>query len=115
MTLIDRIFRQIETPDSAAVPSRAYTRAVIAISHAMLGASVCAWLGPYGLALAVPLALVYWLAKERGDLRRGGTVWDGLEDTVMVSLGAWYGAVWWPALVILCAGYIMAVATWRGE
>lgn len=115
MTLIDRIWQQIEEPDSAAVPSRAYIRAVIAIGHAMLGAAVCAWFGAWGLGLAVPLALVYWLAKERGDLTRGGTFWDGAEDTVMVSLGAWYGAVWWPALVIVSAGYIMAVATWRGK
>ena len=24
---------------------------------------------------------------------------DGLEDAVMVWLGAWYGAAWWPVLI----------------
>lgn len=115
MTLLDRIWQQIETPDSAAVPSRAYIRAVIAIGHAMLGAAICAALGVgWGLGVGLALAVAYWLLKEWGDLRRGGTVWDGLEDTVMVALGAWYGAAWWPILIIACAGYIMAVATYRG-
>lgn len=114
MTLIDRLWRQLETPDSAAVPSRAYIRAVIAIGHAMLGAAAVGILGGSGLWVAGALAGVYWLLKERADLQRGGSVWDGLEDAVMVGLGAWYGAWWWPALIILCAGYIMAVATWRG-
>ncbi len=61
------------------------------------------------MAPAAVVAVVYWLAKERGDLRRGGGWLDGAEDAAMVSLGAWYGAAWWPALVI-GAGAVMMVS-----
>lgn len=115
MHFIDRIWRELDTPDSAVVPSRAYIRAVVGIGHAMLGAVIGATLGLYGLGAAVVVALAYWLWKERGDLRRGGTFWDGAEDTAFVALGLWYGAVWWPAVVMAAAGYVLAVATWRAK
>lgn len=59
------------------------------------------------------IAGIYWATKERGDLKRGGSFWDGAEDAVMVSLGAWYGVWWWPALILGAGLYIMAVAAWR--
>ena len=116
MNVIQRIIMELKTPTGQVGPApRAYLRTVVAGGHALLGAAFCAWFGAWGLALAVPVALAYWLAKERGDLRRGGKVWDGLEDTVMVSLGAWYGPDWWPAMVLGCMGCIMLSAVVRSR
>jgi hypothetical protein len=116
MKLIDLILAELNTPTGRVGPlSVEYGRATGAIGHAVLGSVPCAFFGAWGLAAALPLAGLYWLAKERGDLRRGGDVWDGLEDAVMVSLGAWYGVAWWPALLIGAAGYIMASAAMRAK
>lgn len=91
--------------------SPAYRRAVIAIAHAVLGAALAQFLGGFGLAFALLLAVAYWLAKEWGDLKRGGALWDGVEDALMVSFGAWYGAPEWPLVILCAAGYIM----WRAS
>lgn len=116
MGLVDWVWRQVSEPDSAVVPSRAYIRAVIAIGHAMVGATAAGLFGLFGLiGWGALVPVIYWLTKERGDLRRGGTILDGLEDTVMVTLGLWYGAPWWPALILGCAAYVLVVATVRGQ
>ena len=112
--ILSLIWAEINTPSGQAGPlSGAYRRAVEGIGHAVLGAAFCAYLDGWGLALAVPVAAIYWLAKERGDLRRGGRWLDGAEDAVMVGLGAWYGPAWWPALVLACGGLQMLSAAWR--
>lgn len=109
------ILAELLTPSGQAGPAAAvYRRAAEGVWHAVLGAACVAVLGGWGIAAALPLAAAYWWAKERRDLRRGGAFWDGAEDTVMVSLGAWYGAWWWPGLICLCALSIMAIAIWRG-
>ena len=59
------------------------------------------------MSAALSVALAYWLLKERGDLKRGGAVLDGLEDTAMVALGTYYGPVWWPPLMLACGGIVM--------
>ena len=100
------MFGELWTPGGNSTP---HYRAVTAGGHALLGAAVAGLFGFWGLAAGVALAVAYWLIKERADLRNGGALLDGLEDTVMVSLGAWYGAAWWPLLMVLCMGYIM----WR--
>ena len=74
-----------------------YLFIVIAIGHAMLGAAL-SW---GGLAVGA----VYWIVKERGDLKRGGAYKDGLFDTAFVIIGiAYEGPIWWPILVIVSAG-----------
>lgn len=114
VSLLSLIWAEIATPSGQVGPlSAAYRRAVEGVAHAVLGAAFCAPLGLWGLAAALPVAAVYWRAKEAGDLRRGGRLWDGAEDAVMVALGAWYGGPWWPALMLGCAAYIMASAAWR--
>jgi hypothetical protein len=114
--IFNTIIKELSTPSGQMGPaSDAYLRAVVAGGHALLGAAICAWFGWWGLAVAVPLAVAYWWVKERGDLLRGGAFWDGLEDTVMVSIGAWYGVVWWPLVVLCCMGYIMAASIVRGH
>jgi hypothetical protein len=108
--MLDLIWQEINTPTGQQGPlDAAYRRAVVGIAHAMLGAALVAPFGWYGLGAALGIALGYWLAKERGDLRRGGDLRDGLEDALMVSLGAFYGPWWWPAVMIGCGGYLMAV------
>lgn len=108
--MIGVIFAELATPSGQVGPlDRAYRRAVIGIGHAMLGAALVATLPGYGWALGLALGVLYWLAKERGDLRRGGDLKDGIEDALMVSMGAWYGPWWWPAAMILCGGYLMAM------
>jgi hypothetical protein len=114
--MIDLIWQELNTPSGQRGPmSAAYARGASGVWHGVLGAAVVAFLGVWGLAAAVPLALVYWLVKEKGDLARGGSILDGLEDAVMVSLGAWYGAVWWPLMICGCGVYIMAAGAWRAR
>lgn len=98
------VWRDLWTPGGNSTP---HHRAVTAGGHALLGASVVAWFDAWGLGAGILLAVVYWAIKETADLRNGGSVWDGLEDTAMVGLGAWYGAAWWPALIVVAMGYIM--------
>ena len=110
MNVIRAIITELKTPSSG---ESVHHRATTAGGHALVGAALVAPFGAGGLGAGLFLALAYWWFKERGDLARGGAVWDGLEDTVMVGLGAWYGAAWWPALIVLAMGYIMAVSVWR--
>ncbi len=78
-----------------------YLSLLIAIGHAVLGAALPIWgLGP---AAAARLGLVYWITKERADIRKGGSWRDGLIDAAFVALGAFYGQPWWPLLVIFAA------------
>lgn len=93
------IWAEIVTPSHAGEPP--YLWMLIAIGHAVLGALLALAL-PGWLAVAgrVTPVLIYWLIKERGDLRRGGSLRDGLVDTGFVGLGLFYGAPWWPALVL---------------
>lgn len=98
------IWAEITTPTGQAGPlSAAYARAMSGVGHAVLGATFCAPLGASGIIMALAVAVIYWTAKERGDLRRGGLMWDGIEDALCVSLGAWYGVIWWPAAVLVAA------------
>ena len=114
VSTLDAIWAEINTPSGQQGPlGAAYLRAVVGMGHALLGAAFVAPLGLYGLPAAYLLGLVYWLAKERGDLRRGGDLRDGLEDAVMVSLGAFYGPWWWPAVMIGCGGYLMFMGARR--
>jgi hypothetical protein len=94
----------------------AYYVMLIAVGHALLGASlapldIAAWFAAGRFAIPV----IYWALKEWGDLRRGGSILDGLVDTGFVALGAIYaGQVWWPALVLASALCVsLAYVTWR--
>lgn len=122
---MDPYLSEILTPSGQTGPkAQAYQRAVEAIGHALLGACVPAlalWLaGDWWtaaaaylvIALRVGLAGLYWLAKEAGDLRRGGRLADGLTDTGMVWVGTLYGPGWWPLAVMALAG---AVFWWEGR
>ena len=114
--VVDLIMAEISTPTGQVGPlGGAYLRAVSGMGHAVLGAAFCAPFGWWGLGAALAVAVVYWLVKERGDLRRGGDVWDGVEDAICVSLGAWYGAIWWPVAVLVAAGIILGSAAWRAK
>lgn len=89
-----------------------YTWAVIGLGHVMLGAALQGVLGASAAAVRLSLAVAYWCAKERGDLRRGGSLRDGLIDAAFVGVGAFYtGARWWPLAVILT----VAVGAWLKE
>ncbi len=109
--MIRKIIAELLRPSTlnAGPLNAAYTRAVIGIAHAMLGAALVPLAGPW--IMVIPLT--YWLAKESFDLKRGGGLLDGLEDTLMVWLGAFYGPWWWPVLMIGCGGYLMAMGAWR--
>lgn len=114
-SLGELLIAELETPTGMKGPlDEAYLRAAGGVWHSVLGAIACAiFSGAWGLALALPLALIYWAVKERQDLRRGGDFWDGIEDAMMVGFGAWYGVWWWP--IVLCAAgvVILLSAAWR--
>lgn len=98
-------------PDEAA-----YDTLVINLGHAVVGAAlvtlVPVWLAATAPALRLAVTGGYWIVKENGDLRRGGSLRDGAWDTAAVALGAFYGAGWWPAAVIALA--LAAALTRKG-
>lgn len=111
MTAILSLWRTILTPS----PRRedGYTWAVIALGHVMLGAALAGLLDGLGAALVMSarlaLSLAYWLAKEAGDLRRGGGLWDGLGDAAWVGVGLAYAGPWWWPVAVLAAVIVGAV------
>jgi hypothetical protein len=89
----------------------AYERAVVGMAHMALGAAAASILpmewAVLGAVARLTVMAVYWLAKESGDLKRGGTVADGIEDAACVGLGCWTFNPW----AVLGVGlYLM----WRG-
>ena len=115
------IWDDLLTPGSDG--SAGYRRAVIGIAHAMLGAAMAAplmaWGGPEAAliapALRAAVALIYSLVKEAGDLRRGGTLADGIEDTIFVHLGTFYGPWWWPLCMLAAGGAVWAFGATGGR
>ena len=89
----------------------AYERAVIGMAHMTLGAAIALAVPPSwavcGVVARLAIVAAYWLAKEAGDLRRGGTLADGLEDAACVGLGAW---TFNPLAVLAVGAWLM----WRG-
>ena len=109
------ILAELRTPSNQQGPLHgAYDRAVQGLGHAMIGAALAGVLGWYGLAAGLAVALAYWLAKEAGDIGRGGDVRDGIEDAIMVWLGCFYGPWWWPMLMLGCGAYLMVMGARRG-
>lgn len=107
---------ELQTPTGQIGPLDAvYRRAAGGVWHAVLGAAFTAPLGLWGLGPALVLACLYWIAKERGDLRRGGKFWDGIEDALLVCLGAWHGVWWWPMAMCGAGLIILASAAWRAK
>lgn len=107
--IVKSIWAEIVTPSKLNEPP--YYVMLIAVGHALLGASF-AWVDfgvvLVGVRLLVPL--VYWLWKERADLRKGGNVADGVIDAGFVALGTTYAGPWfWPPVILLLA-FITAVA-----
>ena len=109
MTLWQAFFDEIARP-STLPPGPlhgAYERAVIGMAHATLGAAGASLVAPqwavWGAGARLALVAVYWLAKERGDLTRGGTLADGIEDTACVGLGCF---VWSPWVMLALGGWL---------
>lgn len=94
--LIRGLFRDLQTPSTE--EETLYSRLVIGIAHALVGAAVvslCRGLVPLDpeslLALRLAIPVWYWLVKELADwLRRGGRFADGIEDASWVGLGGLY-------------------------
>ena len=101
MTALRRLLVEVMQPTDGAP----YVWAVIALGHVMLGAALQGALGATAAAARIALAVTYWWAKERGDLRRGGSLRDGLIDAAFVGVGAFYdGSRAWPVAVICTVG-----------
>ena len=113
--MIRQIIAELKTPTGQTGPLHgAYDRAVQGLGHAMIGAALAGAFGVWGGVAAFALAVGYWLAKEAGDIGRGGDVRDGIEDALMVWLGCFYGPWWWPMLMLVCGAYLMAMGARRG-
>ncbi|MFV0409457.1 MAG: hypothetical protein ACK5LJ_07085 [Paracoccus sp. (in: a-proteobacteria)] len=99
MRALNSLITTILTP--SARDEDGYQWAVIGLGHVMLGAALQGLLGAAGVAMRLLIAVMYWLIKERGDVRRGGGLRDGLVDTALVGVGAFYaGPRWWPVAVM---------------
>lgn len=108
-SMLDELRRPSTLPPDAL--HGAYDRMVIGMAHALLGAALAGLLWPLALGFGrLAIALIYWAVKERGDLTRGGTLADGIEDAAMVWLGTWYGPAWWPWAIIAVGLWLF----WRG-
>lgn len=108
--IFDKILDELMTPTGQAGPaSAAYNRAMSGGGHALLGACAAVLIGGWGLWFGLGVAVAYWLAKERGDLTRGGGIFDGIEDALMVWIGTAYGPWWWLFLMAAVMAYIMAL------
>jgi len=103
------VIRDLATPGVGT----SYVRGVIWIAHAMVGAAFVSWFGLIGLFPALGLGLAYWTIKERGDLQRGGALWDGIEDALGVCMGGLYGMPHWPEAILATGFGIMVLAEWR--
>ena len=109
------LIAELDTPSNQVGPLHAaYERGVIGMGHGLVGALLGAVAGLFGAEpwlAALIVAPLYWLGKEVGDLRRGGTVADGAEDAACVGLGALYsGPVIFPAGMLAMGLWLM----WRG-
>lgn len=100
MTFWRDFWAEIDTPSTAASGPlhAAYERAVVGMAHMALGAALASLLplewAVWGALARLAIVAAYWLAKEAGDLRRGGTLADGLEDAACVGLGCWTFNPW---------------------
>ena len=103
--LFDAIWDEIMDPNGGRLALSHY-RATTAGAHALLGACAASG-GVWWLGLIV--AVAYWLWKERGDMTRGGSWRDGVEDMACVWLGTAYGPWWWPFVIVAVMAYIMAM------
>lgn len=101
MSAISRLVDEILTPSGF---ESGYGWSVIATGHVMLGAA---------LAPVWPIALLLYAAKEAYDLRRGGRLWDGAADLLLVLVGMTYSGPWaWPVIVFaaICVGAVIKEA-----
>lgn len=101
ISTLREIWAAILTPSAPDEP--AYDRLVISAAHAVLGAALAALFAPLTFAAALLCLALYWVGKERRDMRRGGSFRDSLWDTAAVALGLGYGAAWWPFAALLLA------------
>ena len=122
MHLLDALIEELSRPSTTPPGplNAAYQRGVIGIGHLVLGAAIAGLLWPVaGWVDALTRlggAVLYWLIKEAGDLRRGGTFWDGIEDAALVGLGLFYAGQWWaPGSALVLGGYLMIMGARRAR
>ena len=98
MNSVSALWATILTP--SARDEDGYTWACIFLGHAVLGLAIGQAFGAEAAGSRALLAAVYWLVKERGDLRRGGSLLDGAADALALWAGA-YMAERWVAVMVL--------------
>ena len=104
------IWREIVTP--SARDEGPFPAFLLGIAHCVAGAAACEVAAGAGIGLAAlrgALPLIYWLVKERGDLRRGGSVRDGMIDTAFVASGLLAA---WPFYHAGLLAAALAAAVW---
>ena len=113
MTFLDRLWHrlwaEINNPGGGEFAAE-HHRATTFAGHVMIGACF-AGLGYWWAGFVV--AGVYYLIKEAPDMRRGGKLRDGIEDTAGVWFGTFYGPWWWPWLGLFATALIFVLAAAR--
>jgi hypothetical protein len=115
LAMLHTLWRILRTPSGVGPINPAHHRAATLLGHVVIGAALVAVTGTTAAPVAgIAWAAGYWLVKERGDLRRGGGLRDGIEDAAAVLLGTAYaGEWWWPVAGLAAAGAVMLAETRR--
>ena len=108
MKALKRLLMEVRTPEVG----DPYKWAVIGAGHILLGMALQGLLGVAGAFARLGIAVFYWIAKERNDLKKGGTLKDGLVDAAFVGVGSFYdGSRWFPIACIIT----LAIGAWLKE
>lgn len=99
--IIESVWREVMTPSQP--KESPYTFILIQIGHCMLGAALSV-IFPGAWWFVIPP--LYYAIKELPDLMNGGSLGDGIIDTMFIALGAMYIILypWWPLIVLATVG-----------
>lgn len=109
----DPFWYAVDTPE---VGDTAYMRGLLFVGHFGLGMLFCALISVAWSAALLPviysailfsvLPVIFNKLKEDGDIERGGTPFDGNEDTLGIAIACWAYCAFIVANIIVASGVI---------